>query len=154
MLQKWLFGYLFLKFGFVLEWDEAPFRRRKASTHSRKNPDYQMDVIQHNKNLHYPVIFCCFSEDFFTRGSLPSWTFKGWFCSAKSWFVKGKFTLRCISDTTQSGTGTIKTVVENLTKNPLEKGFNPKRFSSFLSEKANLLRSEEGLDYKKIGLSL
>ena len=46
------------------------------------------------------------------------------------------------------------TIVENLIKNPLEKGFNPKRFSSFLSEKANLLRSEEGLDYKKMYLPL
>jgi len=45
-------------------------------------------------------------------------------------------------------------IVENLTKNPLEKGLNSKRFSSFLSEKVNILRSEEGLDHKKIGLSL
>ena len=40
-------------------------------------------------------------------------------------------------------------IVENLTKNPLGKGFDSKRFSSFLSEKANLLRSEEGLDYNR-----
>jgi hypothetical protein len=36
------------------------------------------------------------------------------------------------------------TIVENLTENPLEKGFDSQRVSSFLSE--NLLRSEEGLD--------
>jgi len=45
-------------------------------------------------------------------------------------------------------------IVENLWESkPFSKGFFV-RFSSFLSEKANLLRSEEGFDYKKIGLSL
>ena len=48
----------------------------------------------------------------------------------------------------------MKSIVKNPIKDPLEKGFNPKRFSSFLSEKANFLRSEKGLDYKKIDLSL
>ena len=37
-------------------------------------------------------------------------------------------------------------IVENPIKNPLEKGFDSQNFSSFLSEKVNILRSEEGLD--------
>ena len=53
-------------------------------------------------------------------------------------------------------------IVENLTKNPLKKGFDSqitpleKCFDPQINplKKANLLRSEEGLDYKTIGLSL